>query len=65
MLELATESVEPALDILDALSTVPEGRAALKDCPRTIPNAIRLLMSFRGMHTTSAVNAVDSVSDGA
>jgi len=42
--ELATECVEPALDILDALSAVPEGRAALKDCPRTIPNAVRLLM---------------------
>ena len=42
--ELATECVEPALDILDALSAVPEGRMALKDCPRTIPNAVRLLM---------------------
>jgi hypothetical protein len=42
--ELATECVKPALDILDALSAVPEGRTALKDCPRTIPNVVRLLM---------------------
>jgi hypothetical protein len=42
--ELATECVEPALDVLDALSALPEGRAALRDCPRTIPNAVRLLM---------------------
>ncbi|KAG8096932.1 hypothetical protein GUJ93_ZPchr0013g35817 [Zizania palustris] len=42
--ELPTECVEAALDILDALAAVPEGRIALKDCPRTIPNAVRLLM---------------------
>ncbi|KAK1651805.1 hypothetical protein QYE76_069610 [Lolium multiflorum] len=42
--ELATECVEPALDVLDALAAVPEGRMALKDCPKTIPNAVRLLM---------------------
>jgi hypothetical protein len=42
---LATECVEPGpWTVLDALSAVPEGRAALKDCPRTIPNAVRLLM---------------------
>lgn len=38
------ESLELALQILDKLSGIPEGRSALKDCPQTIPNMVRLLM---------------------
>ncbi|KAF7041634.1 hypothetical protein CFC21_051401 [Triticum aestivum] len=54
--ELATECVEPALDILDALASVPEGRTALKDCPRTIPNAVRLLMRVSEACTQRALS---------
>jgi hypothetical protein len=63
---LATECVEPGpWTVLDALSAVPEGRAALKDCPRTIPNAVRLLMRVRAVHAAGAVHVVAAVSDGA
>ncbi|XP_047962838.1 U-box domain-containing protein 30-like [Salvia hispanica] len=41
---LNPESVELALFVLDALSSVPEGRQALKDCSGTIPNVVKLLM---------------------
>ncbi|MQM07252.1 hypothetical protein Taro_040090 [Colocasia esculenta] len=41
---LHSDCLEPALHILDSLSTVPEGMLALKDCPQTIPYAVRLLM---------------------
>ncbi|KAM0880754.1 hypothetical protein ACQ4PT_033386 [Festuca glaucescens] len=54
--ELATECVEPALDVLDALAAVPEGRIALKDCPRTIPNAVRLLMRVSEACTRRALS---------
>ncbi|CAN6320845.1 unnamed protein product [Urochloa humidicola] len=59
--ELATECVEPALDILDALSAVPEGRIALKDCPRTIPNAVRLLMRVSEACTRRALSMLWTV----
>ncbi|KAF6152826.1 hypothetical protein GIB67_004655 [Kingdonia uniflora] len=36
--------LESALFILDALSTLPEGKSALKECSKTIPNLVRLLM---------------------
>ncbi|XP_042503060.1 U-box domain-containing protein 30-like [Macadamia integrifolia] len=36
--------LESALSILDALATLPEGKLALKDCPNTIPNVVKLLM---------------------
>lgn len=39
-----TSCLETALAILDTLSTIPEGRAALKDCSSTIPNIVRILM---------------------
>ncbi|THU62528.1 hypothetical protein C4D60_Mb01t06090 [Musa balbisiana] len=41
---LSPEGSVPALHILDDLSTIPEGLSALKDCPQTIPNTVRLLM---------------------
>ncbi|KAG6392147.1 hypothetical protein SASPL_146358 [Salvia splendens] len=41
---LNPESVELALFVLDTLSSVPEGRQALKDCSGTIPNVVKLLM---------------------
>ncbi|KAG6772988.1 hypothetical protein POTOM_024420 [Populus tomentosa] len=42
---LNNECLELALYILEVLSTVPEGRLALKDCANTIPNVVKLLMS--------------------
>ncbi|KAK7351575.1 hypothetical protein VNO77_11130 [Canavalia gladiata] len=41
---LNNECLEIALHILEVLSTVPEGRVALKECPNIIPNVVRLLM---------------------
>ncbi|KAH8503984.1 hypothetical protein H0E87_011574 [Populus deltoides] len=42
---LNNECLELALYILEVLSTVPEGRLALKDCANTIPNVVKLMMS--------------------
>ncbi|OVA08620.1 U box domain [Macleaya cordata] len=42
--DLNPDCLESALFILDVLSTLPEGRSAMKDCPHTIPNVVRLLM---------------------
>ncbi|OWM82087.1 U-box domain-containing protein 30-like [Punica granatum] len=41
---LDPDCLELALFILDTLSSLPEGTSALKDCPNTIPNMVRLLM---------------------
>ena len=41
---LNSECFELALQILDGLSGIPQGRSALKDCPQTISNMVRLLM---------------------
>ncbi|XP_020591189.1 U-box domain-containing protein 30-like [Phalaenopsis equestris] len=41
---LSSECLESALQILDELSSLPEGRASLKDCSQTIPNLVKLLM---------------------
>ncbi|RWR73920.1 U box domain-containing protein [Cinnamomum micranthum f. kanehirae] len=40
---LNSDCLESAVSILDILSTLPEGQAALKDCPQMIPNVVRLL----------------------
>ncbi|XP_057426942.1 U-box domain-containing protein 30-like isoform X2 [Lotus japonicus] len=41
---LNKECLEVALYILEVLSTLPEGRMALKECPNIIPNVVKLLM---------------------
>lgn len=41
---LNNECLEKALYILEVLSTLPEGRMALKECPNIIPNVVKLLM---------------------
>ncbi|PSS17307.1 U-box domain-containing protein [Actinidia chinensis var. chinensis] len=41
---LNAQCLEIALYILEVLSSLEEGRIALKDCPNTIPNMVRLLM---------------------
>ncbi|XP_008790249.1 U-box domain-containing protein 30-like [Phoenix dactylifera] len=58
---LSPECLELALHILDDLSTIPEGRVALKDCPRTIPNAVRLLMRVSESCTQYALSILWAV----
>ncbi|KAL8045546.1 hypothetical protein ABFX02_08G121000 [Erythranthe guttata] len=41
---LNQECMELALFVLDALSSVPEGKQALKDCPSSIPTMVKLIM---------------------
>ncbi|KAF7139637.1 hypothetical protein RHSIM_Rhsim07G0218200 [Rhododendron simsii] len=41
---LNSECLEFALYVLEALSSLTEGKMSLKDCPNTIPNMVRLLM---------------------
>ena len=41
---LNNECLEKALYILKVLSTLQEGRMALKECPNIIPNVVKLLM---------------------
>lgn len=58
---LDPECLELALFILDALSTLPEGRSALKDCSNTIPNTVRLLMRISESCTQYALSILWSV----
>lgn len=41
---LSNECLEVALCILEVLSTLSEGKMALKKCPNIIPNVVKLLM---------------------
>jgi hypothetical protein len=59
--ELATECIKTALDILDALSAVPEGRKALKGCLWTIPNVVHLLMRVSEACTRQALSMLWTV----
>ncbi|KAL6012939.1 U-box domain-containing protein 30 [Asimina triloba] len=58
---LNPDCLESALFILDSLSTLPEGKAALKDCPHTIPNAVRLLMRVSESCTQYALSILWAV----
>ncbi|KAI3455854.1 hypothetical protein Pfo_012517 [Paulownia fortunei] len=58
---LNPECVELALFILDVLSSVPEGRQALKDCSKTIPNVVKLLMRISESCTEYALSILWSV----
>nr|GMD99475.1 U-box domain-containing protein 30-like [Ipomoea batatas] len=53
---LNAECLELALHVLELLSTLPEGALALKDCPRTIPNTVKLLMKVSESCTQSALS---------
>ncbi|KAF5739485.1 U-box domain-containing protein 30-like [Tripterygium wilfordii] len=53
---LNNECLELALYILEVLSTLPEGRLALKDCPNTITNMMKLLMGVTESCTQSALS---------
>ncbi|KAK2656784.1 hypothetical protein Ddye_009836 [Dipteronia dyeriana] len=58
---LDPDCLELALFILDALSSLPEGRLALKDCANTIPNTVRLLMRVSESCTQYALSILWSV----
>ncbi|XP_038983567.1 U-box domain-containing protein 30-like [Phoenix dactylifera] len=55
------ECLELALQILNDLSAIPEGRVALKDCPQAIPNAVRLLMRVSESCTQHALSILWAV----
>ncbi|KAJ0085604.1 hypothetical protein Patl1_08793 [Pistacia atlantica] len=58
---LSNECLEFALYVLEILSTVPEGRLALKDCPNTIPNVVKLLMRVSESCTQFALSILSTV----
>lgn len=53
--------LELALFILDSLSTLPEGRLALKDCVNMIPNMVRLIMRVSETCTQYALSILWAV----
>ncbi|KAK4488053.1 hypothetical protein RD792_003795 [Penstemon davidsonii] len=55
------ECVELALFVLDVLSSVPEGRQALKDCSNAIPVMVKLLMRISESCTEYALSILWSV----
>lgn len=55
------ECLELALCVLDSLSSIPEGRVALKDCVRTIPIMVKLLMRISENCTQYALSILWSV----
>ncbi|RZC66284.1 hypothetical protein C5167_009971 [Papaver somniferum] len=59
--DLNPDCLESALFILDVLSNLPEGRSALKDCPHTIPNVVRLLMRISESCTQYALSILWAV----
>lgn len=53
---LNNECLEIALYILEVLSTLPEGRLALKNCPNIIPNVVKLMMRVSENSTQFALS---------
>ncbi|KAF9621140.1 hypothetical protein IFM89_016634 [Coptis chinensis] len=58
---LHPDCLEYALYILDALATLPEGKSALKDCPKTIPVLVKLLMRVSESCTQYALSILWAV----
>ncbi|KAG0464377.1 hypothetical protein HPP92_020446 [Vanilla planifolia] len=58
---LGSECLETALEILDELSSLPEGGVALKDCPLTIPNMVKILMRVSEACTQYALSILSAV----
>lgn len=58
---LSPECLELALFVLDALSSLPEGKLALKNCSKTIPNMVRLLMRVSENCTRYALSILWSI----
>ncbi|URD98520.1 U-box domain-containing protein [Musa troglodytarum] len=59
--DLSPNSLESALQILDDLAAIPDGRSALKDCPQTIPNTVRPLMKVSEACTRHALSILWAV----
>ncbi|XWS25493.1 hypothetical protein CRYUN_Cryun27aG0072700 [Craigia yunnanensis] len=53
---LNNECLELVLYISELLPSIPEGRLALKDCPNTIPNLVKLLMKASEICTQFALS---------
>ncbi|CAI9755218.1 unnamed protein product [Fraxinus pennsylvanica] len=58
---LNPECLEIGLFILDVLSSVTEGRQALRDCPNTIPSMVKLLMRISESCTKYALSILLSI----
>ncbi|KAG9129403.1 hypothetical protein Leryth_024235 [Lithospermum erythrorhizon] len=58
---LNLECLELTLFILEALSSVPEGRGSLKECLATIPNLVKLIMRYSEVCTEYALSILWSV----
>ncbi|XP_031736908.1 U-box domain-containing protein 30 isoform X2 [Cucumis sativus] len=58
---LNTDCLESALYILDVLSSLPEGRLALKNCEDTIRNLVKLLMKVSEICTQFALSILWAV----
>ncbi|KAB1203967.1 U-box domain-containing protein 30 [Morella rubra] len=58
---LSRDCLELALYVLEVLSTIPEGRRALKECPNTIPNVVRLMMKVSESCTQFALSILSAV----
>lgn len=58
---LNSDCLEIALIILDTLSTYPEGSIALKNCSKTIPNLVRLLMKVSESSMLYALSVLSAV----
>nr|XP_043631850.1 U-box domain-containing protein 30-like [Erigeron canadensis] len=58
---LNPECLELALFILDAISTVKEGKLALSSCSNTIPNTVRVLMRVSESCTQLALSILWSI----
>lgn len=58
---LNKDGLELALYILEVLSTIPEGKLALKDCANTIPNVVKLLMKVSESCTQLALSILWAV----
>ncbi|XP_071735210.1 U-box domain-containing protein 30-like [Rutidosis leptorrhynchoides] len=59
--KLNAECLELALFILEAVSTVKEGKLALSGCPNTIPNAVRVMMKVSERCTQLALSILSSI----
>ncbi|KAK8937065.1 U-box domain-containing protein 30 [Platanthera zijinensis] len=55
------ECLEVALQILDELSSLPEGSRALKDCAQAIPNLVKILMRVSETCTQRALSMLWAV----
>ncbi|KAL6544967.1 U-box domain-containing protein 30 [Orobanche minor] len=58
---LNPDCVELALFIIDTLTSVPEGRQALRDCSNTIPAMVKLIMKISESCTDSALSILSAV----